>query len=145
MITPKMQTVAIIAVIVFFVILVWLLRKNRMELRYALLWFFCGIIMMVLAVFPDILDWFSRLVGIYSSVNALFAVTLFFALLLILSLTSIVSREKQEVVRLIQELAVLVFRPEAVRNHDFNRRNRIAHRRADGAVVRGVFHAFPGL
>lgn len=107
MITPKMQTVAIIAVIVFFVILVWLLRKNRMELRYALLWFFCGIIMMVLAVFPDILDWFSRLVGIYSSVNALFAVTLFFALLLILSLTSIVSREKQEVVRLIQELAVL--------------------------------------
>ena len=107
MITPKMQTVVIIAVIVFFVILVWLLRKNRMELRYALLWFFCGIIMMVLAVFPDILDWFSRLVGIYSSVNALFAVTLFFALLLILSLTSIVSREKQEVVRLIQELAVL--------------------------------------
>ena len=64
MITPKMQTVAIIAVFLFFVMLIWLLRKNRMELRYALLWFVCG-------------------------------------------LMSIVSREKQEIVRLIQEMAVL--------------------------------------
>ena len=63
--------------------------------------------MLVLAVFPRLLDKFAEFVGIYSSVNALFAFTLFFALMLILSLTSIVSREKQEIVRLIQELAVL--------------------------------------
>ncbi len=107
MITPKMQTVAIIAVFLFFVMLIWLLRKNRMELRYALLWFVCGLIMMILAVFPRLLDRFARFVGIYSSVNALFAVVLFFALMLVLSLMSIVSREKQEIVRLIQEMAVL--------------------------------------
>lgn len=112
MITPKMQIVAIIAVILFFVMLIWLLRKNRMELRYALLWFFCGMIMLALSIFPELLDRFARLVGIYSSVNALFAVALFFALMLILSLTSIVSREKQEIVRLIQELAVLENRVE---------------------------------
>ena len=107
MITPKMQIVAVIAVILFLGMLIWLLRKNRMELRYALLWFICGVIMLILAVFPKLLDRFAKLVGIYSSVNALFAVALFFALMLILSLTSIVSREKQEIVRLIQELAVL--------------------------------------
>ena len=112
MITPKMQIVAVIAVILFFGILVWLLRKNRMELRYALLWFICGVIMLILALFPKMLDRFAALVGIYSSVNALFAVTLFFALMLILSLTSIASREKQEIVRLIQELAVLENRVE---------------------------------
>ena len=114
MITPKMQIVSIISVVLFLVILIWLLRKNRMELRYALLWFFCGIFMLLLAIFPRLLDRFARLVGIYSSVNALFAVTLFFALLLILSLTSIVSREKQEIVRLIQELAVLKNRLETL-------------------------------
>ena len=112
MITLKMQFFAIIAVILFFVILIWLLRKNRLELRYALLWFFCGVIMLVLAVFPWLLDRFAEIVGIYSSVNALFAVALFFALMLSLSLTSIVSREKQEIVRLIQELAVLENRVE---------------------------------
>ena len=112
MITQKMQIVAVIAVILFFVILILLLRKNRMELRYALLWFFCGVIMLALAVFPRLLDLFAGLVGIYSSVNALFAMTLFFALLLILSLTSIVSREKQEIVRLIKELSVLENRTE---------------------------------
>lgn len=107
MITPKMQIVAVIAVALFFVMLIWLLRKNRMELRYALLWFFCGVFMLVLALFPGLLDRFARFIGIYSSVNALFAVALFLALMLILSLTSIASREKQEIVRLIQELAVL--------------------------------------
>ncbi len=112
MITPKMQIVAVIAVILFFGILVWLLRKNRMELRYALLWFICGVIMLILALFPKMLDRFAAFVGIYSSVNALFAVTLFFALMLTLSLTSIASREKQEIVRLIQELAVLENRVE---------------------------------
>ena len=107
MISSKLQIVAIIAVIIFIMMLVWLLRKNRMELRYAMLWFFCGMIMLVLSVFPRLLDHFAKIFGIYSSVNALFAVALFFALMLILSLTSIVSREKQEIVRLIQELAVL--------------------------------------
>ena len=117
MITPKMQFFAIIAVILFFVILIWLLRKNRLELRYALLWFFCGVIMLVLAIFPRLLDRFAQFAGIYSSVNALFAVALFFALMLILSLTSIVSREKQEIVRLIQELAVLENRVEKLETY----------------------------
>lgn len=107
MITPKMQFLAVIAVIIFFAVIIFLLKRNRVELRYTLLWFFSGFVMLILALFPKLLDWFANFVGIYSSVNALFAVALFFGLMLMMSLTSIISREKQEIVRLIQEMSII--------------------------------------
>ena len=107
MITPKMQFLAVIAVIIFFSVIIFLLKRNRVELRYTLLWFFSGFVMLILALFPKLLDWFANFVGIYSSVNALFAVVLFFGLMLMMSLTSIISREKQEIVRLIQEMSII--------------------------------------
>ena len=107
MVTSRIQIFAIAAVIIFFAVIIMLLKKNRFELRYTLLWFFSGFVMMLLALFPRLLDWFARLVGIYTPVNALFAAIIFIILMLMISFTSIISKEKQEIVRLIQELAIL--------------------------------------
>ncbi len=107
MITGRFQFFAIAAVILFFVLLFWLLKKKRLSLRYTLLWMLSGVIMLILAVFPRLLDSFARMIGIYSSVNALFAVILFCGLMLMISFTVIVSREKQEIVRAVQKIAVL--------------------------------------
>ena len=89
MITGRFQFFAIAAVILFFVLLFWLLKKNRLSLRYTLLWMLSGVIMLILAVFPRLLDSFARMIGIYSSVNALFAVILFCGLMLMISFTSV--------------------------------------------------------
>lgn len=107
MITGRFQFFAIAAVALFFLLVFFLLKKNRLSLRYSLLWLLSGVIMLVLALFPGLLDRFARLIGIYSSVNALFAVIFFCGLMLMISFTVIVSREKQEIVRSIQRMAVL--------------------------------------
>ena len=107
MITGRFQFFAIAAVALFFLLVFFLLKKNRLSLRYSLLWLLSGVIMLVLALFPGLLDGFARLIGIYSSVNALFAVIFFCGLMLMISFTVIVSREKQEIVRSIQRMAVL--------------------------------------
>ena len=107
MITGRFQFFAIAAAVLFFVLLVWLLKRNRLSLKYCLLWLLSGIIMLVLAVFPGVLDWFSHVIGIYSSVNALFAVILFCGMMLMISFTVIVSREKQEIVKMVQRIALL--------------------------------------
>ncbi len=64
MITGRFQFFAIAAAVLFFVLLVWLLKRNRLSLKYCLLWLLSGIIMLVLAVFPGVLDWFSHAIGI---------------------------------------------------------------------------------
>ena len=107
MITGRFQFFAIAAVALFFLLVFFLLKKNRLSLRYSLLWLLSGVIMLVLALFPGLLDRFARLIGIYSSVNALFAVIFFCGLMLMISFTVIVSREKQEIVRSIQRTALL--------------------------------------
>ena len=107
MITGRFQFLAIAAVALFFLLVFFLLKKNRLSLRYSLLWLLSGVIMLVLALFPGLLDRFARLIGIYSSVNALFAVIFFCGLMLMISFTVIVSREKQEIVRSIQRTALL--------------------------------------
>ena len=116
MISPRLQLVAITGSIVFLAMLVILLRKNRLALKYSLLWLFSGFVMLLLSVFPGLLDAFSRMIGVYSSVNALFAMILFCGLILMISITSIVSKQKGEIVRLTQEVSLLENRIRKLEN-----------------------------
>lgn len=118
MITVRLQICAIVLVLVFLVVMFWLLRRGQLAMKYSLLWIFSGIIMLVLAVFPGVLDSFAKLIGVYSSVNALFAVMLFCGLALMISFTVIVSRDKREIVRLTQEISILEKR---IRNLEQNK------------------------
>ena len=107
MISGRLQIFAVIAVVLFFMVLIWLLKQNRFALKYSILWMFSGVVMLLLALFPGLLDGFARLIGVYSAVNALFAVLIFCGMALMISLTSILSKEKQEIVRLVQQTAIL--------------------------------------
>jgi len=107
MITTRMQLFTIAAVLIFFFAIINLIKNRRLLLKYSLLWLFSGLAMLVLAVFPGLLDRFARLLGIYSSVNALFAVLIFCGLVVMISFTVIISRDNQQIVRLAQKTALL--------------------------------------
>ena len=107
MISKTLQSVLFFAVVIYFFLLVLLLKKKRLLLKYSLLWLFAGIVMLILILFPDILNLLSRILGIYSPVNALFAIILFCVIILLVSLTSIVSAQNEKIKRLIQREAIL--------------------------------------
>lgn len=107
MITQRLQWFAIIIGVVFLVMMIELIRKNRVTLKYALLWLFSGLVLLVLAIFPQVLNWISRLIGVYSPVNALFAILLCCGLVLMISFSVIVSGNKKAEVRLTQKISLL--------------------------------------
>ncbi len=107
MISGRMQIFAIVASVAFLLVMIRLLKQKRLDLKYSLLWLLSGAIMLVLAVFPQLLDEFAHLIGIYSAVNALFAVMLFCGVIVMISLTAIISKERREITRLVQETAML--------------------------------------
>ena len=107
MISFRLQVVLILAVILYFFLLFVLLKKNRLILKYSLLWVFSGVLMLVLALFPGLLTELARLVGVYDPVNALFAVITFCSILVMVSLTSIVSNQNEKIKRLVQQIAIL--------------------------------------
>lgn len=102
-----LQVSMIIAVVIYFGLLVHFLKRQRLNLKYSLLWLFSGIVMLVLALFPQLLNKVSALLGIYSPVNALFAIIFFCIIIILMSLTAIVSKLNDRVTRLTQSLALL--------------------------------------
>ena len=85
MLPKTLQIVLLTAIFVYYGVLVYLLRKNSLNLRYTLLWLLVGLIMLVLVLFPGILKVFADAVGIYSEMNALFAVISFCGIMLLIS------------------------------------------------------------
>lgn len=107
MISIKLQITMLVAVGLYFLIVFRLLKKKTLNLKYTLLWLASGIIMLALAVFPQILGWFAALVGIYEPTNALFAFMFFCVIIILMSITAIVSKLNEKSKRLIQSVALL--------------------------------------
>lgn len=101
-------TVLVLLIIsLYLVFVLYLLKKKRLYLKYALLWLFTGILMIALTLFPQILGWFFDLLGFEVYSNGLFSILIFFILLMLLVLTSIVSALNEKNRRLVQTVALL--------------------------------------
>ncbi|WP_104802504.1 DUF2304 domain-containing protein [Blautia marasmi] len=105
----NIKTQILVAAVVFLSlgILINLIRKNKLELKYALLWFLLGIGVLIFDCFPSLTSWLAKTFGIGQAVNLLFFAGFCFALLIIFSLTTAVSRLSVKVKRLTQEIALL--------------------------------------
>ncbi len=96
----------IVAVLIYFIVLFMMLRKNKLSLKYSLLWMLTGVIMAVFVIFPGLLDVIAGFFGVHTPTNALFAILIFCLIILLISLTSIVSAQTKRITTLIQEVAV---------------------------------------
>lgn len=63
--------------------------------------------MLLLAVFPQILNMFANIVGIYEPTNALFSIICFCIIIILMSLTAIVSKLNEKSKKVIQKMALL--------------------------------------
>jgi len=107
MISSKLQIAMLIAIGLYFIIVFRLLNRKSLNLKYTLLWLLSGVIMLTLAIFPQILGWMAVLVGIYEPTNALFAFMFFCVIIILMSLTAIVSKLNEKSKRMIQTLALM--------------------------------------
>lgn len=102
-----LQIILAIIVVVYFYIIIHLIKKKTLALKYTLLWLASGVGVGILVIFPALLDWIAKLFGISSPVNALFFIGIIFITLILLSLTAIVSKQTERIKQLAQENALL--------------------------------------
>ena len=101
--TTRLLAIITVLVLAFYVLM--LIRKEKLELKYALLWFVLSIILF--ACFPSVLTFLSFRLGFELTSNFLFFIAIFFLLLQALSLSSTVSKQQQAIKNLSQALALL--------------------------------------
>lgn len=107
MIPATLQITLSIGVICYFILILYYLKKRMLELKYTLLWLFAGVCMGVMVYFPQLLVKFVRMLGIESNMNGLYVLCLGFILAILMSLTSIVSKQSAKIRKLIQQMAIL--------------------------------------
>jgi len=84
-----------------------LLRRRRLVERYALLWLFSSLVLLVLSIWTDLLEIIAKAVGIIYPPNALFMIAFMFVLTLMLHFSLAISRLSGETKVLAQEVARL--------------------------------------
>lgn len=112
----RLQLSLILGVIIYLTILLQLLRKRSLDLKYTLVWIFSGIVMMFIAIFPSIINGITKFIGIVDATNGLFAIVLFLLILILMSITSIVSNMKKKNTQLTQQCALLEKRIQNIEN-----------------------------
>lgn len=107
MMTNLFRSILLIGVLVYLLGIILLMRKGKMSLKYSLVWFAAGIVLLFSAIFPQMIRGLARLFGVYSEVNIVFFLGVCFLLVIILSLTSIASLLSERVRALTQTQAIL--------------------------------------
>jgi len=89
------------------IVIVELIRRGRLKERYALLWLFAGIILLIFSLSRGLLEYVAALVGIYYPPSLLFLLAFLFLLLITLHFSSVISGLSEKNKQLAQELALL--------------------------------------
>lgn len=106
MMTVKLQVVIALAILVVFAILVNMIRRRSLELKYSLVWMMVLCALLVFACAPKLLIVVSDFLGIYAPVNMIFFLGFCFSLVIIFSLTVALSRLSNSIRTLDQIVAL---------------------------------------
>lgn len=103
----SLRVFLILAIFIYLAIIVNMLRKKNLNLKYTLIWLVSALLMLIIAIFPEIIYELASLIGVIDPVNVVFVIEAMFVLLILLSLTAIVSHLNTKSRRLIQSVALL--------------------------------------
>ncbi len=107
MLPINLRITLIIAVLCYFILILLFLKRRALELKYTLLWLLAGVVMGAFVIFPKLLSLLTKMLGIESTMNGLYVLCIGFIIIILMALTSIVSRQSIKIRALIQENAML--------------------------------------
>lgn len=106
MMTVKIQIIIGVCLVIGLIAIINMIRRRRLELKYALSWLIAIVFVLLLDCFPSLLNQISHMLGIWAPVNMIFFLGFCFSLLIIFTLTVTLSRMSERVRKLSQAVAL---------------------------------------
>lgn len=105
--TLKAQVLLIAFLLVVLAIIINMIKKRQLELKYTLTWMTCDIVLIILILFPELMQRMANALGIHSPMNMIFLLGFLFSLIIIFTLTVALSRTTAKVRKMAQTLAIM--------------------------------------
>lgn len=102
-----MQLFAEVLAIGMAVLIIWLIRKDRLPVSHSLWWLFVSGLIALLGLFPALIDWTAGLVGVSYPPSLLFMLAILALLIKVLLEDLEVSTNRRRLLRLAQKTAIL--------------------------------------
>ena len=116
--TAQTRIIAAVLAIGFMVLVLELIRRDKLQERFSVVWFVAGLGMLVGAAFPRLLELVADAMGVRDTNVALFSIVLLFLLGLALNFSVTMSRQAAQITRLAQERALEGAREQANNGRD---------------------------
>ncbi|MBE5881079.1 MAG: DUF2304 domain-containing protein [Lachnospiraceae bacterium] len=104
--TFKLQIIIGVFLLMALAVIIYMIKKRSLDLKYALSWLLALVFVFVLDCFPVLLNKLSAALGVWSPVNMIFFLGFCFSLLIIFTLTVMLSRMAERVRKLSQAVAL---------------------------------------
>ena len=116
--TVKVRLLLVIGLVCVLVMIINMVRKRQLELKYVLGWLGCDFVLLLFSIFPGLMVGLSNFLGIYAPVNMIFFLGFLFSLILVFTLTVALSIVTARVRRLAQIEALNAYEWEMQKNVD---------------------------
>lgn len=104
--TTRIQILLIVGTLIFFLSLLSVIRKDKLSSDMACLWIIFSLILVIMAISPDLANKLSHALGIYSAINALYVTFIFLLLCFVFYLFMKISELEKKINNLIQRYAI---------------------------------------
>lgn len=103
----RLQILMIVIEIIYFGFIVYFLKKKKLMLSYSLVWLLAGITMLVFTIFPDVMTALFEFLHVESPMNGLLSLSILLIMMIMIFITSIVSKQTNQIRKLTQDNALL--------------------------------------
>lgn len=107
MMTLKFRLIMAAILMIGFVIIINMVRKKSLDLRYALIWLALIAMILVIVIVPGLLGVITHFLGIYDAMNMVFFMGFVFLIVVTFFLTAALSRNSNRIKALTQQVALL--------------------------------------
>lgn len=97
----------IIVSFVLFIVIIMILGKRRIPVKYSLVWLFSSFLILLIAIVPQLFQKIAKALGFVTMSNMVIGLFIFILLMITIILTVIVSGQRKKITLLIQEVSMI--------------------------------------
>jgi hypothetical protein len=103
----NVYSISVIFSVTFLIVVIELVRKNKLQERYSLLWIFMSVILLILSISPIFINTLAEWLDIKNPPSLLFLFGLIYLIIYNLHITTVVSKQSERITILAQKLALI--------------------------------------
>ena len=103
----ELKITALIAIIFIILLILHYVKKEKILIKYSLVWLLPCLVLLVFVLVPGFLTWTTNMLGFQTASNMILTLLVGLLLIITIALTVIVSTQKEQIRLLIQEVSLL--------------------------------------